>query len=71
MSDEFTKYLESKGTKRELTVHDTPGQNGIAERKNRVLRDDAIALLIAAGLPQTLWAEAISHACWLNNRCTT
>lgn len=32
--DEFTRYLNSKGTERKLTIHDTPEHNGVAERLN-------------------------------------
>ena len=32
LSDNFTQFLECKGTKRKLTVHDTPEHNGVAER---------------------------------------
>ena len=39
MSEEFTKYLKSKGTKRRVTVHDTPEHNGVAEQLNRTLAE--------------------------------
>ena len=28
-------------------------------------------LLIASGLPRYLWAEAMAHACWIQNRTPT
>ena len=34
MSEEFIQYLEENGTERKLTVHDTPEENGVAERLN-------------------------------------
>ena len=37
LSNEFTAYLERIGTKRRLTVHDTPEHNGVAERSHRTL----------------------------------
>ena len=36
-SKEFEDYLARKGTKHRLTVHDTPGQNGVTERLNCVI----------------------------------
>ena len=39
MSEEFTKYLKSKGTKHCITVHDTPKHNGVAERLNQTLAE--------------------------------
>src|SRR5271168_2077514 len=35
MSEKFTKHQDFKGTKRELTVHDSPPQNGVSERGMR------------------------------------
>lgn len=34
MSEEFTTFLDRKGTERKLTVHDTPQENGVAEQLN-------------------------------------
>jgi GAG-pre-integrase domain len=39
MSTELIAYLDSKGTARKLTVHDTPEQNGVSERLNRTLME--------------------------------
>ncbi|XP_062028686.1 uncharacterized protein LOC133744627 [Rosa rugosa] len=46
----------------------TPQQNGIVERKNRVLLDMARVMLHDAGLSTNFWAEAISTACYTINR---
>ena len=67
-SGEFSSYLKAQGTTRKLTTHDTPEQNGVSERKNRTLVEHARAMLYAAGLPGSLWAEAVNHATWLANR---
>jgi hypothetical protein len=37
LSKEFSDHLAKSGTKRNLTVHDTPEHNGVAERLNRTL----------------------------------
>lgn len=71
MSDEFKSYLEGEGTIRRLTVHDSPQQNGTAERLNRTLTEHARAMLLEASLPKFVWGEAVSHAVWLRNRTTT
>jgi hypothetical protein len=44
---EFVLYLNSQGTERKRTVHDTPQQNGVAERRNRVIIERVCALLHA------------------------
>jgi len=65
---EFILYLNSRGTERKRTVHDTPQHNGVAERRNRVIVERVRALLHASGLPKSLWGEAVRHVVWLLNR---
>jgi hypothetical protein len=67
----FDRYLAKRGTKRELTVHDTHEQVGVAERLNRSKTELARAMLIDAKLPRFLWAEAMNHAIWIKNRSPT
>ena len=69
LSADFTKFLELEGTTRRLTVHDTPSQNGIAERLNRTLIERVRAILNDSGLPHFLWGVALSHINWL--KCQT
>ena len=71
LGHEFTAHLEAEGTTRRLTVHDSPQQNGKAERLNRTLSERARALLFDARLPKFLWGEAILHAAWLRNRTSS
>ncbi|GJT59805.1 retrovirus-related pol polyprotein from transposon TNT 1-94 [Tanacetum coccineum] len=42
--------------------------NGVVERKNRTLVEGARTMLIFSKLPEFLWAEAISIACFNQNR---
>ena len=46
----------------------TPQQNGVAERKNRSLKEMATYLLQAKNLPPSLWAEAVNCASYIHNR---
>ena len=71
LSNEFTAHLEAQGTEHILTVHDTPQQNGVAERLNGILAEKVHALLYDSGLPRFLWGEAVNHATWLKNRTST
>lgn len=71
VNKEFTKHLEKCGIKRQLTVPYTPQQNGVAERANRTIVEMAKCLLIHAGLEEFLWAEAVTTAVYLRNRCPT
>ncbi|GJW61638.1 putative ribonuclease H-like domain-containing protein [Tanacetum coccineum] len=46
----------------------TPQQNGAAERRNRTLIEAARTMLADSKLPTTFWAEAVSTACYVQNR---
>ena len=46
---------------------DTPSQNGVAERKNRLLLETVRALLFQMNVSKHFWADAISTACFLIN----
>lgn len=71
VSGEFSRFLQSEGIQRQLTVQYTPQQNGVAERANRTLVEMARCLLISSGLPESLWAEAVNTAVYLRNRSPT
>nr|GFB83312.1 integrase, catalytic region, zinc finger, CCHC-type, peptidase aspartic, catalytic [Tanacetum cinerariifolium] len=46
----------------------TPQQNGVVERQNRMLVEAARTMLIFSRAPLFLWAEAIATACFTQNR---
>jgi transposase InsO family protein len=71
LSDAFSEHLAKAGTARNLTVHDTPEHNGVAERSNRTLLERVRAMLHSSGLPKFLWGEAVKHAVYLKNRTAT
>ena len=52
----------------EKTIPRTPQQNGVAERMNRILNERARSMRLHAGLPKTLWANAVSIVTYLINR---
>jgi hypothetical protein len=49
----------------------SPQENGAAERLNRTLWETTLAMLADSGLPNKWWAEALSHACYLRNVCSS
>ncbi|GJR44607.1 putative ribonuclease H-like domain-containing protein [Tanacetum coccineum] len=53
---------------REYSVARTPQQNGVAERRNMTLIKAARTMLADSKLPTTFWAEAVSTACYVQNR---
>ena len=70
-SSEFIAYLKAEGVRHELTVPKNPEQNGVAERMNRTLVETTRSMLVGANLPHRFWAEALSTATYLRNRCPT
>ena len=71
MGKESSQYLQSQGTIQKLTVHDTPGYNGISECLNQTLLECTHTLLHSSKLPKNLWGEAINYVTWLKNRTLT
>ncbi|GBN28982.1 hypothetical protein AVEN_795-1 [Araneus ventricosus] len=49
----------------------TPQQNGVAERMNRTLVEEARTMLYEADLEKYLWGQAIFSATYIRNRCPT
>ncbi|KAJ7957455.1 Retrovirus-related Pol polyprotein from transposon TNT 1-94 [Quillaja saponaria] len=70
-SNEFNIFCETQGIRHPLTVPMTPQQNGVAERKNRTILNMARCLLKSKNMPKEFWAEAVSCAVYLSNRCPT
>ncbi|GJZ81204.1 putative ribonuclease H-like domain-containing protein [Tanacetum coccineum] len=61
-------FCREKGIKREYSIVRTSQQNGVAERRNRTLIEAARTMLADYKLPSTFWAEAVSTACYVQNR---
>ena len=59
LSKEFTNHLKQAGTLQNLTVHDTPEHNGVAEQLNQTLLEKVQAMLHTSQLPKFLWGEAV------------
>nr|GFA57857.1 retrovirus-related Pol polyprotein from transposon TNT 1-94 [Tanacetum cinerariifolium] len=61
-------YFASEGIFHQTSVARTPEQNGIVERRNRTLVEDARTMLSAAKAPLFFWVEAIATTCFTQNR---
>nr|GFD04033.1 putative ribonuclease H-like domain-containing protein [Tanacetum cinerariifolium] len=60
-------YFATEGIQHQTSVARTPVQNGVVERRNRTLVEDARTMLSAAKVPLFFWAEAIATACFTQN----
>ncbi|GJR57246.1 hypothetical protein Tco_1499408 [Tanacetum coccineum] len=60
-------FCREKCIKKEYSVARTPQQNGVAERRDKTLIEAARIMLADSKLPTTLWAEAVSTACYVHN----
>nr|GEX16622.1 zinc finger, CCHC-type [Tanacetum cinerariifolium] len=66
--DEALDKFKSVGIIHETTALYTQQQNGISERKNRVLKEMVNFMLSYFGLSQGFWGEAMLTDCYLLNR---
>ncbi|GJY08529.1 ribonuclease H-like domain-containing protein [Tanacetum coccineum] len=64
----YSRISREKGIRREYSVAKTPQQNGVAKRRNKTLIEAARTMLADSKLPTTFWAEAVSTACYVQNR---
>ncbi|GJW98179.1 putative ribonuclease H-like domain-containing protein [Tanacetum coccineum] len=65
---EMNQFCEMKGILRQFSVSRTPQQNGVAERRNKILIAAARTMLADSKLPITFWAAAVNTACYVQNR---
>nr|GFD24396.1 retrovirus-related Pol polyprotein from transposon TNT 1-94 [Tanacetum cinerariifolium] len=61
-------YFAAEGIQHQTSVARTPEQNGVIERRNRTLVEAARTMLSAAKVPLFFWTEAITTACFTQNR---
>ena len=64
----FVDLCSQHGIIHETTAPYSPQSNGVAERKNRTLKEMMNAMLISSSLPQNMWGEAILSANYLLNK---
>ncbi|GKD11992.1 retrovirus-related pol polyprotein from transposon TNT 1-94, partial [Tanacetum coccineum] len=61
------EYYEKVGISYETSIALSPQQNGVAERRNRMLIEASRTMLIYAKAPLFLWAEVVATACYTKN----
>ena len=67
INKELSDFLNMTGTQLKVTTPDHPQHNGVVERMNGKLMATARTLMLTAGAPLEMWAEALIHAAFLHN----
>ena len=63
----FEKFCEENGIRHNFSAPRTSQQNGIVERKNRSLEEEARTLLNKTKLPKYFWVDVVSTICYTLN----
>ena len=64
----FSEFYTQHGIIHKVTPPYSPQANGVAERKNRTLKEMMNAMLINSGLSRNIWRKAILSANYLLNK---
>jgi hypothetical protein len=67
-NSKFEEFCLSYGIKQEFSSPITPQQNGVVERKNRVIQEIARVMIHSKNLAQYFWGEPVNTACHIINR---
>ena len=61
----FAKYLEECGIVLQYTMPGSPTMNGVAERRNRTLKDMVRSMISHSNLSESLWGESLKTAAYI------
>jgi hypothetical protein len=67
-NSKFEEFYLSYGIKQEFSSPITSQQNGVVERKNRVIQEMARVMIHSKNLAQHFWGEVVNTACHIINR---
>jgi len=67
-STKFNNFCRDEGIARQLTIRNTPQQNGVAKQMNITLLERTRCLLSNTSLNRSFGGKAINTACFLINR---
>ena len=70
-SGPFAKFLEECGIVPQYTMPGSLSMNGVAERRNRTLKDMVKSMISHSNLPISLWGEALKTVKYILNRVPT
>ena len=66
-SKEFDEFCKEYGIKIDLSTARKPKQNGVVERRNRIVQEMARTILLAADLQPKFWKEVVRTAVYTLN----
>jgi hypothetical protein len=61
-------YCNSHGIKRKLSIARTPQQNGVVERKNRIVQEMARTMLMDSKLTDIFWTQVVHTKFHIQNK---
>ena len=67
----FARYLEECGIVPQYTMSGSHNMNGVAERRNRTLKDMVRSMICHSTLLESLWGETLKTAAYILNRVPT
>ncbi|KAF7838838.1 Retrovirus-related Pol polyprotein from transposon TNT 1-94 [Senna tora] len=67
----FARFLMECGIVPQYTMPATPSQNGVAERRNRTIKDIVRSMISHSSFPDSLWGEALKTVVCILNRVPT
>ena len=67
----FAKFLEECSIAPQYTMPGTQSMNGVAERRNKTLKDMVRSMISHSTLPTSLWGKALKTSVYLLNRVPT
>ena len=65
VNSKFNQYCKDAGIHMQHSIPYPPQQSGVAERKNRSVKEMATCMMEAKALPQKFWAEAINYSSYI------
>jgi transposase InsO family protein len=68
VSKEFNRYCDENGIRRYFSITETPQQNGVVERKNRIVMEMARTMLNESKLSNILWPQDVHNVVHILNR---
>ena len=70
-STKFASYYEDVGIQRHFTAPYSPQQNGVVERRNKIVVSMARSFLKEKQMPSYFWGQAVRHSVYVLDRLPT